>query len=109
MLLIADHGSMYEKGRLHYVYHPNDEAIRVIGAVFEPQGKPRIDGRFFSTPDLSASILDYFALEFAAVDGAESLFADGPGRPWVRKPRLAQQHPQRMVAGAGRQADEVLR
>ena len=80
VILTADHGSMYGKGRCFYGYHPNQEVIQVLCAVSEPEQRPAVDERVFSTPDMTASVLDFFG-HFSAFNGeAHSIFQDGPGR-----------------------------
>jgi hypothetical protein len=83
ILVTADHGFMYGKGRLAYGHHPNQDTIKVLCAAFGPDETPRVDERFFSTPDLTAGILDYFHIAFPTESGAQSIFGSGPGRDRV--------------------------
>ena len=79
LIVTADHGSMYGKGRFWYGFHPNEEVIRVPLVVFGAE-RTGIDDRMLQTADLTASILDFFDVR-SATDGAISIFGDGT-REW---------------------------
>lgn len=77
VIVTADHGIIYDKGRLFYGYHPQREVVRVpfllLGGL-----PPGSDRRLFGTLDLSHSILDYFGAGQPPLAGdAVSLFGAG--------------------------------
>lgn len=82
LVVTADHGSMFSKGRFWYGYHPNEEVVNVLCAVFNG---PRngVDQRLFSTADLTASILDFLAVEKRLNETATSFFSTAPGREYT--------------------------
>lgn len=59
VVLTADHGTIYAKGRLWYSYHPNREVIRVPLIVFDSGMKGK-DGQLLTTPALSRAIDNFF-------------------------------------------------
>lgn len=82
VLLTADHGSMYQKGRFWYGYHPNEEVVRVLCAEFLTDQRGE-DERLFTTTDMTASVLDFFGVDANLNPDAQSLFAAGPGRAYT--------------------------
>jgi hypothetical protein len=77
IIITSDHGSIYDKGRIFYGYHPQREVVRVPFLVFggPPAGD---DHRLLGTVDLSHSVADYFgAAEPALAPDAISLLGDG--------------------------------
>lgn len=60
IILTADHGSMYAKGRYWYGYHPNREVVRVPFIVFDngPRGKR---DELFGTPQITEAITQFFS------------------------------------------------
>ncbi len=62
VIVTADHGSMYSKGRFWYGFHPNEEVIRVPLVVFSAK-RTGTDDRAFQTPDVTASILKFFDVQ----------------------------------------------
>lgn len=80
VIVTADHGTMFSKGRFWYGYHPNQEVVKVLCAVFGPKQTPGTDDRYFCTPDLTASIADYFDVPRSTTDPAVSIFQDGRAR-----------------------------
>ena len=74
VILTADHGSMYSKGRFWYGFHPNEEVIRVPLVLFDAV-HTGVDDRMLQTIDVTASILDFFGIP-TAIDGAISIFRD---------------------------------
>jgi hypothetical protein len=83
IILTADHGSIYGKGKYFYAYHPNQEVVQVLCAVTGPHVEPKLDDRLFSTPDLTASVLDYFGLISAVKGQLHSIFAAGSAREYT--------------------------
>lgn len=73
IILTADHGTMYGKGRFWYTYHPNEEVIKVPFILFNKNESGR-DNRFFNTQDLSYSILDFFGIKTSNSNAALSIF-----------------------------------
>ena len=59
VVMTADHGTMYSKGRLWYSYHPNRENVRVPLVVFDPGMKGK-DDQLLTTPALSKAIDKFF-------------------------------------------------
>lgn len=59
VILTADHGRIYAKGRLWYGYHPNREVVRIPLFVFdsEPGGESR---QMLATPGLTGAINRFF-------------------------------------------------
>jgi hypothetical protein len=77
VIVTSDHGSMYEKGRFWYGFHPNEEVVRVPLLLFNIDRKGR-DNRLVGTPDISASVLGFFGLPNGDSPG-RSIFEVGPG------------------------------
>ena len=67
VILTADHGSMYAKGRYWYGYHPNREVVRVPFIVFDNGPKGDRD-ELFGTPQVTEAITEFFSLS-QATDG----------------------------------------
>ena len=82
IIVTADHGSIFDKGRIWYGYHPNEEVIRVPLVVLNG-GSTGIDDRLFSTPDLTGSILDFFGAGGERYNRLSSFFRDNRGREYV--------------------------
>jgi hypothetical protein len=80
VILTADHGSIYGKGKYLYGFHPNQEVIQVLCSVTGPNTSSKKDERLFTTPDLTASVLDFFGLNSSFAGKSHSLFSNGPGR-----------------------------
>lgn len=59
VVLTADHGSMYAKGRYWYAYHPHREVVQVPFLVFGP-GSKGVDHALFATPSVTQAILNFF-------------------------------------------------
>jgi hypothetical protein len=78
IIVTADHGSMYAKGRFWYGFHPNEEVVRVPLMMFNAERKGR-DDRLVSTPDISASVLGFFGLQNGDSPG-RSIFEADRGR-----------------------------
>jgi len=79
----ADHGSIFRKGKMWYGYHPNPETVKVLCAVIGPGQEKGIDNRLFGTQDVTASILDFFAIKTELGTRARSFFDKGPGRDYT--------------------------
>jgi len=82
IILTADHGQIHGKGRLWYTYHPNDEVIRVP-LVLINHGRKGVDDRYFETPDITASIIDFFGLDSMRKQEAISFFSDEKSREFA--------------------------
>lgn len=82
IIITADHGSIFDEGRIWYGYHPNEEVIRVPLVVLNG-ASAGIDGRLFSTPDLTDTILDFFEAGNEKHNRISSFFRDGHGRDYV--------------------------
>jgi Sulfatase len=78
VMVTADHGGMYAKGRFWYGFHPNEEVVRVPLMVFNA-GRTGRDDRPVNTLDLNASILGFFGLARNG-DSGQSIFDTGPNR-----------------------------
>ncbi|MBL4615147.1 MAG: sulfatase-like hydrolase/transferase, partial [Magnetovibrio sp.] len=59
VIVTADHGAIFDKGRFWYGYHPVDEVIKVPTFIFG-RDKPSVDERLFTTMDITKTILEYF-------------------------------------------------
>ena len=75
VIITADHGEMFTKGRFWHGFHPNEEILRVPFVVLNGK-RSGIDDRPFSTPDLTESILDFFGVKGGMSDQALSIFKD---------------------------------
>ena len=78
VIVTADHGSMYAKGRFWYGFHPNEEVTRVPLLIFNA-GRTGRDDRLVGTLDIGASVLGFFGLARESESG-HSVLAPGPGR-----------------------------
>ncbi|MBK20418.1 MAG: hypothetical protein CMM52_16430 [Rhodospirillaceae bacterium] len=76
-LVTGDHGSIFSKGRYQYYIHPNEEVIRTPVFLFNGKKRPNIT-RPHSTPDLTASILEFFGVEPRLSKFAKSIFGKNP-------------------------------
>ena len=72
VIVTADHGSMYAKGRFWYGFHPSEEVVRVPLLVFNA-GRTGQDNRSVSTLDINSSVLGFFGLSQDGDDG-QSIF-----------------------------------
>jgi len=63
LILTADHGSIYDKGRVWYGYHPQEEVTRIPTVIYGPEIKAGTDKRNFETIDLSQTLLDFFSIK----------------------------------------------
>ena len=61
IVVTADHGSMYTKGRFWYGFHPSEEVVRVPLLAFNA-GRTGRDNRPVNTLDINASVLGFFGL-----------------------------------------------
>ncbi len=79
VIVTSDHGTMYEKGRLFYGYHPQREVVRVPFLTFgDPE--PGNDPRLLGTLDLSHSILNFFDADIPPLaEKSVSLFEKNSG------------------------------
>jgi len=82
IILTADHGRIYGKSRLWYGYHPNEEVVKVPFVIFNTE-RMGIDTRLFETPDLTASILDFFGVPGIGDSDSISVFDENQGRNYA--------------------------
>ncbi|MCH7725324.1 MAG: sulfatase-like hydrolase/transferase, partial [Planctomycetes bacterium] len=80
--LMADHGSIYQKGRIWYGFHPNEEVVRVPFALLNSDERGE-DTRLFSTVDVTASILDFFNVPKSAQHRGQSIWDKASSRSYV--------------------------
>lgn len=77
LVLTADHGSMYSKGRFWYGFHPHQEVVRVPFLVFDEGGKAP-DNNLFATPAITKAIRDFFGKDDGKVIFAPKGQENGP-------------------------------
>lgn len=87
VVLTADHGTIYSKGRLWYTYHPNREVIRVPLIVFD-SGRKGKDGQLLTTPDLSRAIDNFFVRTKTSPRFEPTALADPPALTLTRNADL---------------------
>ena len=76
VILTADHGTIYGKGRFWYGFHPMKEVLNVPFLVFGV-GTPGIDDRVFTTPDITQTLLVHFGIKGPKLsDDGLSMFGD---------------------------------
>lgn len=75
LILTADHGSIFSKGRFWYGYHPSEEVLRVPFVVING-GRSGTDDRMFDTVDIPHSIIALFGDAAPLDDRAVSIFGD---------------------------------
>jgi hypothetical protein len=76
VILTADHGTIYGKGRFWYGYHPTKEILNVPFLVFGA-GAPMTDDRVFTTPDIAQTLLAHFGVAGPKLsDDGLSIFGD---------------------------------
>ncbi len=81
-LVTSDHGTALGGGRLWYAYHASEDVIRVPLLYF---GKNdwAADKGVYSTPDIHASVLDYFGLEYDRARTRSVFRVEDPPHDWV--------------------------
>ncbi len=77
VILTADHGAMYAKGRYWYGYHPNREVVRVPFIVFD-KGPKGTNAELFGTPQITAAIQEFYKASSTAGSFDLKGKADGP-------------------------------
>ena len=82
VIVTADHGTMYKKGRFWYGYHPNEEVVRVPLLIFNA-GRKGQDDRLVNTLDINASVLGFFEISRDS-DSGQSIFEANAGRVSVQ-------------------------
>ena len=75
VLFTSDHGTIARDGRIGYGKHSQEEVLRVATVAYGDI-ELGIDQRCLSTPDISQTILDYFAVEERLDPEACSLLSD---------------------------------
>ena len=60
-ILTSDHGSIYDKGRFWYTYHPNEEVVNVPGVIFQAESIG-VDDRLFYRHRFLAFLCRFFVL-----------------------------------------------
>ena len=61
VIVTADHGTIYDRGRFWYGYHPNKEVLNVPFLMFGAD-EPGIDDRVCSTPDIAQTLIAHFGI-----------------------------------------------
>ena len=82
LLISADHGIIYDRGKMFYGYHPDEEVMRVPLMVFNG-GKKGDDHRLLNTLDISNSVLDFFDNTNVSHPRALSIFKPNAGQEWI--------------------------
>ena len=78
IIITSDHGEIYEKGRVWYGFHPNEEVIKVPLFIINGQAIG-MDDRLFSTQDLTESVLDFFDIKTEEAHSRQSIFSTKAG------------------------------
>jgi arylsulfatase A-like enzyme len=81
LIITADHGKMFSKGKYAYGYH-NDEEVARVPMYILCNGKTGVDSRLGESTDVAQTILDYFNVDQPLNPNARSLLSDG-GKPYV--------------------------
>jgi arylsulfatase A-like enzyme len=81
LIITADHGKMFSKGKYAYGYH-NDEEVARVPLYILCNGKTGVDSRLGESTDVAQTVLDYFNIEQPLNPNARSLLSD-EGKPYV--------------------------
>jgi arylsulfatase A-like enzyme len=73
VIVTADHGGLFERGKIWYGFHPDEEVVRVPLIVFDGQSIG-VEDRMFGTIDLVHGVLDYFDINARFHPRAVSIF-----------------------------------
>lgn len=74
LIITADHGHMYDRGRFWYGFHPDEEVARVPMIVFNA-GRTGFDDEKRETIDITQTILEYFGATGRPNPRARSILA----------------------------------
>ena len=96
VLLTADHGTMFARGRFWYGFHPDEEVLHVPFIALNV-GKRGRDDRLFSTPDIAATILDLLSIPSTLHDSALSMFGDRQHEFTASLTRQSDRHRERFL------------
>lgn len=77
VIITADHGSIFEHGKLWYGFHPNEETLRTFTLIDSPRIKHKIDSSYYDTTDIYATILDHFNIDGNAESFGVSMLSGG--------------------------------
>jgi hypothetical protein len=75
LIVTADHGKMYSKGKIDYGFH-NDEEVARVPFLLHWQNKVGEDDRLGETIDISQTILDFFKIDQKLSKNSMSLLSD---------------------------------
>jgi hypothetical protein len=81
LIITADHGKIFSKGKYAYGFH-NDEEVARVPLYILCHGKTGVDSRLGESIDVTQTILDYFNIEQPLNPNARSLVSD------VKKPYI---------------------
>jgi len=74
LIITADHGKIFSKGKFAYGFHNEEEVARVPLYIL-CNGKTGVDSRLGDSIDITQTILDYFNVEQPLSPNARSLFS----------------------------------
>jgi len=74
MMVTADHGKMFSRGKIYYGYHPDEEVARVP-LLINWKGRTGKDDRLGETIDIVETVLDFFAVDKHLAKEAQSLLS----------------------------------
>jgi hypothetical protein len=74
LIITADHGKIFSKGKFAYGFHNEEEVARVPLYIL-CNGKTGVDPRLGDSIDITQTILDYFSVEQPLSPNARSLFS----------------------------------
>jgi glucan phosphoethanolaminetransferase (alkaline phosphatase superfamily) len=75
LIITADHGKIFSKGKLAYGFH-NDEEVARVPMYILCHGQTGVDPRLGESIDVAQTILDYFNIEQPLDPNARSLFSN---------------------------------
>lgn len=87
IILTADHGRIFSRGKFWYGYHADEEVMRVPMVVFGAGGG-KMDDRPRETIDIAQTLIEYFGGSTALHPRAVSLLSDSP-KPFAEGLTLA--------------------
>jgi hypothetical protein len=76
LIITADHGKIFSKGKFAYGFH-NDEEVARVPLYILCHGKTGVDPRLGESVDLTHTVLKYFNIEQPLNPRARSLLSDG--------------------------------
>jgi len=75
LIVTADHGQIFSKGKIWYVYHNDEEVVRVPLLIYNGKGRG-IDNRLRETIDITQTMMEIFNIKERFSDKAVSLIGD---------------------------------